>query len=222
MIISRQKKPPSPDLCLGGKPLVFVGSFCLLGVTITSDLTWRMHINETISKSKRLLGFLYRVFREGGQKCLSRLYRSVVLPHLDYCSSVWDPPHKTHIKCLEGVQSFAARIVTSRWASDVVRLKSTLKWPSLEDRRRFQRICLCRRILDGSSIIEPSFFQVHPRPSSSHKNSIPLFRPYVRMNHHLSSFKHAVVGDWNKVPDKIASLSSSSAFKNSLRKSFYA
>ena len=53
-------------------------------------------------------------------------------------------------------------------------LKSTLKWPSLEDRRRFQRICLCRRILDGSSIIEPSFFQVHPRPSSSHKNSIPL------------------------------------------------
>ncbi len=167
MIISRKKKPPRPNLCLRGESIEFVDSFRLLGVTITSELTWRTHICETISKSKRLLGFLYRVFREGGQKCLSRLYKSVVLPHLDYCSSVWDPPHKSHIKRLEGVQSFAARIASNKWSSDEADLKSILKWPRLKERHLFQKICLCKRILDGSSIIEPSFFQHHSRPSSS-------------------------------------------------------
>ena len=88
-------------------------NFKLLGVTVCSDLSWRLHI---VSKAKRLLGFIYRVFREGGQLCLTRLYKTIVLPLLDYCSGVWDPPHETHIKKLERVQNFAARIVKNVWS----------------------------------------------------------------------------------------------------------
>ena len=32
-----------------------------------------------------------------------------------------------------------------------------------------------------------------------HKNSVPLFCPYVRTNHHLSSFKHAVALQFKKI-----------------------
>ena len=112
MVISRKKAPPRPTIKLCGVDIEMVDQFNLLDVTITSDLSWKSHILETSSKCKRLLGFL---FREGGRDCVSRLYRSVVLPHLDYCCCVWDPAHKIHSRKLESVPSFAAKIATNCW-----------------------------------------------------------------------------------------------------------
>ena len=115
MIVSRKKKPPSMRLELQGELLEFVDNFRLLGVTITSDLSWRRHISEVTSKAKRLLGFLYRIFRDSNPQCMAKLYKTIVLPHLDYCSCVWDPSHVTHIARIERVQSFAARVVLNDW-----------------------------------------------------------------------------------------------------------
>ena len=133
-VISRKKTPLQPTILLCDHRVEYVESFKLLGVTISNNLSWRPHILNTISKAKRLLGFTYRTFSQGGQQCLSRLYQSIVLPHLDYCSCVWDPPHKTHLKKLESVQSFAARIVTGNWVDSSQALKSKLQWPSLASR----------------------------------------------------------------------------------------
>jgi len=41
-----------------------------------------------ILKSEGLLGFLHRIFKDAGRGCLPQLFKSVVLPHLDYCCSV--------------------------------------------------------------------------------------------------------------------------------------
>ena len=188
-----------------------------MGVTISNDLSWRSHILSAISKAKHLLGFIYRVFRQGSQGCLSRLYRSIVLPHLDYCSCVWDPPHKNYLIKVESVQSLAARIVTGNWVDSSQELKTKLQWPSLASRRLFQKLCVCKRILGGSLSLSPDLFLKHPRPTASHKNSHPLYRPYVRTLHHRSSFLHSVVDHWNKVPQSIAGLSTSKAFKLNLR-----
>ena len=118
MVISRKRSPPRPHLELEGDVLEYVDNFKLLGITVTNDISWKSHILHTVSKAKRLLGFFYGVFKEGGQQCLTRLYKSIVIPHLDYCSSVWDPPHKTYKEKLERVQSFAAQVVTGEWSQD--------------------------------------------------------------------------------------------------------
>ena len=112
MVLSRKKSPPTPSIVLQGEIIELVPSFKLLGVTIT----WRSHISNITSKAKRLLRFMYRTFNEGGRHCPSRLYKAVVLPHLDYCSCVWDPTHKTHSKSLVKIQTFAARIATNSWS----------------------------------------------------------------------------------------------------------
>ena len=218
MVISRKKTPPQPTILLRDHRVEYIESYKLLGVTISNNLSWRPYIVSTISKAKRLLGFIYRTSSQGGQGCLSRLYQSIVLPHLDYCSCVWDPPHKTHLKKLESVQSFAARIITGNWVDSSQALKSKLQWPSLASRRLFQKLCVCKRILVGSSILSPDIFLKHAKPTGSHKNIHPLYRPYVRMLYHKSSFRHSVVDHWNKVPQSIVGLSSSKAFKLSLRK----
>lgn len=106
--------------------LLTVLSFLLSSLPVTSPgepTSWKKTF-----KAKRFLGFLYLVpiFRESGHHCLSRLYKAIVLPHLDYCCCVWDPHHTTHIQRLENVQSLAARIVTNDWSTDTEVLKLRL------------------------------------------------------------------------------------------------
>ena len=197
MVISRKKVPPRPVVKLNGETLEHVDQFRLLGVIITPDLSWATHIFSVIFK---LLGFLYRTFRDGSQTTLATLYKAIVVPHLDYCSSVWDPPHTTYIRKLERVQSFTAHVVTRDWASSSSELLATMKWPSLASRRLRRKLCLCHRILSGNSMIDPSFFPTANHRCASHKNSAPLYRPFVRTLHHKHSFRWSIVDQWNKLP----------------------
>ena len=50
------------SLEIGVELVQFVSNFRLLGLIISSDLTWKRHIQEATSKAKKLLGFLYRTF----------------------------------------------------------------------------------------------------------------------------------------------------------------
>ena len=95
MIVSRKKSSPSMNL---GESLQFTKNFRL---TITNDLSWRQHISEITSKTKRLLGFLNRVFKEGGLTCLTRLFKSLTFVRLGS-----DPNLKD--------RSFAARMVQDK------------------------------------------------------------------------------------------------------------
>ena len=83
-----------------------------LGVTVTSNLSWSAHIDNTCVKARKQLGLLYRHFHLVGRKALSRLYKSTVLPLLDYGACVWDPHKVTKIQKLEAVQRFAAKLAT--------------------------------------------------------------------------------------------------------------
>ena len=77
MIVSRRRNPLRPTIKLHDHVIEYVENFKLLGVTVSSDLSWRFHISEIVSKTKRLLGFIYHVFREGSDTSVQ-----------DNCSSV--------------------------------------------------------------------------------------------------------------------------------------
>ena len=88
-------------------------SVTYLGVSISSDLSWASHIETVWCKAKWQIGLLRRHFHAGSPSCKSQLYKSLVLPILDYCSSLWDPNYA--INKLESVQKLAARFVSGRW-----------------------------------------------------------------------------------------------------------
>jgi hypothetical protein len=66
-----------------------------------------------ISKANRTLGFLRRNIYKCPQDIKAQAYISLVRPHFEYASSVWDPFRKCHINTLEMVQRKAARFATS-------------------------------------------------------------------------------------------------------------
>ena len=75
-----------------------------LGVTITSDLQWNQHINNITNKANSILGLLRRNLRIPSQTIKTHAYQSLVRPHLEYASTVWDPHTQKNIYKLDIIQ----------------------------------------------------------------------------------------------------------------------
>ncbi|MCG7878799.1 MAG: reverse transcriptase domain-containing protein [Candidatus Thiodiazotropha endolucinida] len=79
----------------------------LLGVTLDSKLTFRLHIDSIERKALKASAALYVVGKseQVSAKNMIQLYRSLVLPHLEYAASVWqigncEQLNKVQRKCL--------------------------------------------------------------------------------------------------------------------------
>ena len=166
MVLSRKPHPAQPDIVVASSPVMQVTSLKYLGVTVSSNLSWTTHIDNTCARARKQLGLLYRHFHPAGREALSRLYTSTVLPLLDYCACVWDPYQATFSNKLETIQKFAAKLATGLWASGQDAINQ-LNWPPLAMRRKKQilKLLLCRHILLGGSII----------PASPHPTLLPDF-----------------------------------------------
>jgi len=64
-------------------------SINLLGVRISSDLSWRPHIQNLVASASRKLGALFRVRRYFTSSQLLKIYKACIRPCLEYCSHVW-------------------------------------------------------------------------------------------------------------------------------------
>ena len=91
LLVSRLRHPPPIELRVDGTIISRVPSVTYLGVSISNDLSWAAHIDSVCCKAKRQIGMLYRHFYAGSPSCKAQLYKSLVLPILDYCSSLWEP-----------------------------------------------------------------------------------------------------------------------------------
>ena len=70
---------------------------------------------------------------------LVTIYKSLVLPHLDYCSAVWGCVGNGPCQKLGKLQNRAARIITgSGWDVRSAQILRAVKWKSLADRRAKQ------------------------------------------------------------------------------------
>ena len=76
---------------LEGTVLDNVENIKYLGVTITNDLKWNTQISNICTKANRTLGFLRRTLFCCPQDVKESDHKRMVLPVLEYGSSVWDP-----------------------------------------------------------------------------------------------------------------------------------
>ena len=137
MIVSRKANPSSPArLSLGNSNLEKVECFKYLGLLLSSNLSFSQHIASICTKARRITGLLYRRFyHNANSDTLLQLYRSLVRPHLEYASPVWNPYLHKDTKQLENMEKFALRMITRKWDAGYQELLDTLGTPSLGTRR---------------------------------------------------------------------------------------
>ena len=120
-----------------------------LGVEICSDLSFAVHIDNTVTSATRLVGWTMRTFRRRSRLIMMTIWKSLVQSKLDYCSQLWSPVDQTSIAKLETVfRNFSSQIAGLEDYNYWDRLK-ILKIYSQERRRERYRIIFIWKVLQG-------------------------------------------------------------------------
>ena len=108
----------------------------------------------------------------------TKVYKALVRPRLEYCSTVWDPHSKCATQRLEMLQRRAARYVLRRYhnTSIVSEIVAHLQWPTLAQRQCCYRLTLLYKI-PRNLVAVPSSQYITPHQTSTRSNSL-AFLPF--------------------------------------------
>jgi hypothetical protein len=111
----RMLKPIQCEYFLNEQPLERVKSMNDLGVILDEKLNFVEHVDMTVSKARRMLGFIMRVAKEFNDPyTLKCLYVTYVRSKLESACCVWNPFYEVHLKKIERVQSKFIRYALRR------------------------------------------------------------------------------------------------------------
>ena len=98
------KAPPIQYLAPDSNPIIVKSDLRDLGVRISSNLSFDIHIENTVLAGSKLVGWGLRTFGGRGRQVMLTLLKTLVQPKLDYCSQLWSPSDQRSINQLELVQ----------------------------------------------------------------------------------------------------------------------
>jgi ribonuclease P/MRP protein subunit RPP40 len=176
-----------------------------LGVTITSDLTWSLHISNIVHDSRKMASWILSVFAGRNAELMMPLFKSLVRSRTEYCCPLWHPSKLEDIKKLEAVQrTYTAKIPEVQHLSYWDRLKS-LNLMSLQRRRERYILIHVYKILHdlAPNDLQMQFYGTARRGTCCRvpplvKNSKPK---YQRQYDH--SFRVIGAKLWNLLPKSV-------------------
>ena len=223
MSVTNKRRPSTFTYRMEDTPLERVTETLYLGVTISSNLSWKSQVNRISSSAERILGFLWRNMHKCPKELRERAFNAIVRSRLSYAASVWDPHQATLSKRLEGVQRRGARFVNNtrhkrslgqKNASPTSMLKD-LSWEPLETNRKQQRLITFHKIIQNQVAIPQSYLP--PRKTGRTSSTNRFIIPHSNVNAHRDSFIPKTTRDWNALPDNIVNIEDALQFKLHLK-----
>ena len=93
--MSRKHHQDFPPVFMNDHKLNISSSFTQLGLSISSNLTWKPHINSIAKHASQKLGFLSRVRGYFSPFQLLTVYKSQIRLSMGYCSRIWSGAPKS-------------------------------------------------------------------------------------------------------------------------------
>ena len=165
-----------------------------LGLTIDAHLSWGEHVEEICKKVSSAIG-----------ETAILIYNTLIMPHFDYCSTVWDCLSGYLSDKLQKLQNRAARVITkSPFDASSNHLLSTLSWERLSLRRKKQKALMMYKIMND---LAPEYLQSLSSQRHSAYNlrnsegRLTLSKPST--NDLKRSFSYSGAMLWNNLPKNL-------------------
>ena len=130
------------------------------------------------------------------------MYNALVLPHMTYCSTIWNDGSNTILKKLSKLQKRAARVITGQsYEVRSTQILESLNWIPIEDTlKNRELIALTNRLPDYVQ----NFFKTSENCNYSlRSNNIKLSLPKPKTNFLKRSFSYRAAQGWNELSDEI-------------------
>lgn len=218
--VTRKRNPTIYPYNMMGHSLEAVQHYPYLGVELSDNLNWEHHISKVTSKANKSLGFIRRNLNKCPRDIKEQAYKTLIRPHLEYASAVWDPYRKTHIEEIEKVQRRAARFVTSNYSREpgtVTTIIQELGWQSLETRRKGARLTLLYKLLHGEAAVTIPEYVTRPTVTTTRQYHQDRF---ARLSTSTDAYKYSfiprTIADWNQLPECIIQAPTTDVFRNQM------
>ena len=120
-----------------------------LGVVMSNTATFKDHIEKVIETARDLSSWILRSFKTRSKDLMLQLWKTIVIPRLDYCSQLWNPHQSYLINQLEDVQKFFIRNIAGFRHKEYTTALKELKLYSLQRRRERYQIIYLWSIIEG-------------------------------------------------------------------------
>ena len=120
-----------------------------LGVIMSADGSFTQHIHEMCQSARNMCSWILRTFKSRSSELMLTLWKSLVLPILDYCSQLWCPVKTGLIQEIEDIQKSFTRKIHCDHRGDYWERLNNLGLYSLQRRRERYRIIYTWKILEN-------------------------------------------------------------------------
>ena len=194
-----------------GHPIDHSDSVKDLGVMMSVDCNFTSHIDYVVSKVNKMVSWALRNFQCRSKVFILTIWKSILLPHLDYCSQLWSPFRVCDINRLELVQKCFLKKMSCYGDSSYWEILKNLGLYSLQRRRERYRIIYMWSILE-CLVPNPKPDQIYGKFSSRHGRfcAVPLVKNNGNQKTMCVSFAVHSAKLFNCLPKEIRDLTNCS------------
>ena len=223
MTISKKiNKPHHPPVYMNNVIIKEVDTHKHLGVTISEDGSWNVHINTIMNKVSQRLSMFRKVKFKLKRLHLQTIYFSFIRPIMEYADIVWDNIPEYLKQSLENLQLEAARIVTggNKLSSKQLLYEET-GWETLQSRRNKHKLNKFHEMFHKNA---PDYLNsLVPLPIAERHNyntrqTNDIVNINCRTSYYQNSFLPSSVKLWNNLPLEVRNNQSKYSFKHFLNR----
>ena len=192
-----------------------------LGVIIDKDLSFDMHISESVKRASKIAGLILRIIHFNNQDILVPLFKALVRPILEYGNPVWNPLLKKHTHAVEDVQRRFTKRISGFGNKSYEQRLAELKLPSLEYRRIRGDLIEAYKIMN--KLYDPKTTEdlVHLSLNTHTRgHSFKLEKQSTNTRLYQNFFTNRINTRWNNLPVDCVAASTVNSFKNRIDKIF--
>ena len=206
---------------MGNTPLENIEEEKDLGLTIDSKLKFESHINNKVQTANKVMGIIRRSFTYLDATIFTRLFKSLVRPHLEYANPAWHPTLKKTKIQIEKVQRRATKQLPCCTGLEYDERLKSLDLPCLLYRKLRGDMIEVYKMLSGSydnNIKPPLLLKDDMNIRQTRGNGKMLYKEKCNKDIRRNFFRNRVINFWNDLPEKVVQAPSIKSFENRLDK----
>ena len=140
----------NPPLQLNGHIIEKVPAHTYLGLTFSSNLRWNYHIDNISTKARKRLNLMVPLKFKVDRRSLEIMYKSFVLPTMEYAMVVWGGTYDSYLLKLEKIHIDGMRLICGATArSNIANLYAETSMLSISERRDHSMLIMLYKIKNG-------------------------------------------------------------------------
>ena len=177
-------------------------SIKLLGITVDNKLAFDDHVSQVCKKINNQINVIIRYRKLIGSDVMLKLYKAFILPHFQYCSSVWHFCSSRNTDKLESLNKRVLRAIFSDWNANYNELLNKSGTISLFNQRICNMLTSVFKCLHYNSypLYMKDMFNVRNSNYSIRGTNILKLATPKTTTYGLNSFKYFAAKNWNSLP----------------------